>query len=97
VCKYITSGDGERGCGRTRDTTVNHGTYDHLTGQTTWDSSIDGRGFPASAYLSGQPDFWGSSAWPAFGPDTLQLSESQKVIPAKARFLQGNYCVGGGR
>ena len=97
VCKYETSSDGERGCGRTRSTTINHGTHDFLTGQTTWDSSISHKGFPDSAYLSSKPSFWGSSAWPTFGPDTLGSSGSQKIIPAKSRFLSaqqgnGSYC-----
>ncbi|MEM9773395.1 MAG: hypothetical protein AAF902_02360 [Chloroflexota bacterium] len=93
VCKFTNSSDGERGCGRTRETTVNHGTHDYLTGKTTWDSSISERGFPSSIYLSGKPSFWGNSAWPMFGPDRLGLSESQKVIPAKARYLAGDYCA----
>ncbi|MEM9774470.1 MAG: hypothetical protein AAF902_07825 [Chloroflexota bacterium] len=93
VCKFTNSSDGERGCGRTRDTTVNHGTHDYLTGRTTWDSSIHERGFPSSLYLSGKPSFWGNSVWPMFGPDRLGLSESQKVIPAKARYLSGDYCA----
>lgn len=92
VCKYINSSDGERGCGRTRDTTVNHGTYDYLLKQTTWDSSISKKAFPNSAYLSSKPPFWGNRAWPMFGPDMLGLSESQKVIPAKARYTARNYC-----
>ena len=100
VCKYVTSSDGERGCGRTRETTINHGTHDYLTGQTSWDNSISERGFPASVYLSGKPVFWGSSAWPAFGPDRLSLSESDKMIPAKSRYLnslqgQGEVCYTG--
>ncbi|MEM9777302.1 MAG: hypothetical protein AAF902_22180, partial [Chloroflexota bacterium] len=97
VCKFTNSSDGERGCGRTRNTTLVHGTHDYLTGQTSWDSSISNRSFPNSVYLSGKPSFWGSSAWPTFGPDTLNQSESNKIIPAKSRFLaaqSGNssYC-----
>ncbi len=100
VCKYETSSDGERGCGRTRETTVNHGTHDYLTGQTTWDSSVSSRSFPNSVYLNGKPSFWGSSAWPSFGPDRLGLSENDKMIPAKARFIdaqngRGSYCYSG--
>ncbi len=97
VCKYETSNDGERGCGRTRETTINHGTYDHLRNEFMWDNSINERDFPNSVYLNGKPAFWGNSAWPSFGPDTLQLNETQKMIPAKSRFLNaqnggGSFC-----
>ena len=97
VCKYTNSSNGERGCGRTRDTTVNHGTHDYLKNETTWDNSISTRGFPASAYLNGRPSFWGSSPWPMYGPDTLSLGENQKQIPAKVRFMEasqgrGSFC-----
>jgi len=94
VCKYVNSGDEDRGCGRTRDTTVNHGTYDYLTGQTTWDSSLS-RNIPDSAYRSGKPPFWGNTPWPSFGPDTSGLSEAQKMVPAKKRYLAGDYCYSG--
>ncbi|MFK7801061.1 MAG: hypothetical protein AB8G95_05475 [Anaerolineae bacterium] len=93
VCKFTNSSDGERGCGRTRETTLIHGTHDFLTGETTWDSSIGATSFPASAYKSQKPSFWGSTAWPTFGPDTLNQNEANKIVPAKSRFLaaqQGN-------
>ncbi|MEM9774889.1 MAG: hypothetical protein AAF902_09930 [Chloroflexota bacterium] len=94
VCKFTNSADSERGCGRTRETTVNHGTHDYLTGQTEWSNTIGESSFPHSAYLTQKPAFWGSlSPWPTFGPDLLTLSEEDKMIPAKARFLQGDYCV----
>ncbi len=90
VCKYVNTSDGERGCGRTRQTTYAHGNHDYLQNQTLWSGSISDRGFPASLYRSGKPSFWGNQAWPSFGPDTLGLSENQKMIPAKARFLNAN-------
>ncbi len=94
VCKFITSSDSERGCGRTRETTVNHGTYDYFSGQTTWDRSLS-RNIPDSAYRSSKPPFWGNAPWPLFGPDTLGLSDAQKIVPAKSRYLAGDYCYSG--
>ena len=74
-----------------------HGTHDYLTGQTSWDSSIGATAFPASAYKSEKPSFWGNTAWPTFGPDRLGVGESSKIIPAKVRFLNaqngnGSFC-----
>ena len=103
TCDFVLGSDGKEygqndpSCVRTEATTINHGTYDYLLDKETWDSSINQRDFPDSVYLSSKPDFWGSQAWPPFGPDTQNNAESQKIIPAKARFLsakagQGNYC-----
>lgn len=90
VCKYTNSSNDDRGCGRTRETTVNHGNHDYLKGETTWDSSISNRGFPASAYRNSRPSFWGNLPWPMYGPDTLGLSENQKQLPAKTRFIEAS-------
>ncbi|MEM7801810.1 MAG: PT domain-containing protein, partial [Chloroflexota bacterium] len=90
ICKNNDTGRSTNGCQRTRATTRNHGNYDHFSGQTVWDSSISEQNFPDSAYLGQTPDFWDSSAWPPFGPDTIgSVAESDKIIPAKSRFLNG--------
>jgi hypothetical protein len=45
--------------------------------------SLGGAALPRSLYLSEKPAWFGSLAWPAFGPDAT--FESNK-IPAQARF-----------
>ncbi|HSI59919.1 MAG TPA: glycosyl hydrolase family 28-related protein [Ideonella sp.] len=71
-------------------TAIVHGDYDYVTGTFRWDSKIADRDVPASYYLSGKPAWFGSSAWPAFGPD-LNNSALAVVtsIPAKTCYDQG--------
>jgi hypothetical protein len=83
-------------------TAIVHGDYDYVTGTFRWDSKIADRDVPASYYLSGKPAWFGSSAWPAFGPD-LNNSALAVVtsIPAKTCYDQGKMpgCLstGGGK
>jgi len=67
------------------DTILVHGNYNYKTGQVTkWESSLS-QNIPASLYLSGKPAWFGSHAWPPFGPDKAPNSGK---IPAWERFEQ---------
>jgi hypothetical protein len=48
-----------------------------------WDAAIADHSIPASLYLSGKPSWWGSLAWPPFGPD---LTPKEGPIPAQLRY-----------
>jgi hypothetical protein len=74
-----------------RSTMILHGNYDYKTnGVANWDGgSVHGLG--ESMYYSSKPAFFGSCAWPAFGPD---LSPITKVLPAKSRFEGPDSCAG---
>jgi hypothetical protein len=66
--------------------TLIHGNYDSIGGGVVWDSSNSDHNLPASLYLSAKPIWFGSLAWPAFGPD---LSPMVGTIPAKVRYESG--------
>ena len=48
--------------------TLLHANWDSLNKGIIWNGSND-RSLPASMYLSSKPGWWGSSPWPAIGPD----------------------------
>jgi hypothetical protein len=50
------------------NTSFVHGLYNNVDGSTTWASGVT-RSLPSSLYLSGKPSWWGSTPWPAIGPD----------------------------
>jgi hypothetical protein len=68
--------------GNVRATLLRHGNWDSVTNNTVWDQTIPDRTIPQSLYLSGKPSWWGSSPWPAIGPD---LSPMAGQIPAMQR------------
>jgi len=69
-----------------RATTILHGNYDFTTqGVAFWDGGAN-HTLKASMYYASKPSFFGSYAWPAFGPD---LSPIVGTIPAKVRYEQG--------
>jgi hypothetical protein len=55
-----------------------------VTGLVTWDATITTQQMPPSLTYSQKPAFWGSSPWPAFGPD-VAASLTNK-IPAQLRY-----------
>jgi hypothetical protein len=64
-------------------TSINHGNYDYKTrGVAYWEGGTD-HALKNSMYYSTKPSFFGTSAWPAFGPDLNPVAGS---IPAKDRF-----------
>jgi hypothetical protein len=72
------------------DTAIIHGDYDYLKGTFRWNSSLSVTDLPASMYLGAKPAWFGSLAWPAFGP-TPGAPTTARVgnIPAKACYDQG--------
>ena len=62
---------------------IRHGNYDYATLTTKWEESISGHGIPNSMYLASKPSWFGSLAWPPFGPD---ISGYINDIPAKRRW-----------
>jgi hypothetical protein len=77
----------------TRNTMILHGNYDYKTrGVAHWDGGA-AHGIKNSLYYSSKPAFFGSCAWPAFGPD---LASVTNTLPAKARYEGATTCGGGG-
>jgi hypothetical protein len=69
-----------------RSTTILHGNYDFKTqGVAFWDGGAN-HNLKPSMYYSSKPSFFGSYAWPPFGPD---LSPVAGTLPAKVRYDQG--------
>jgi len=71
---------------RVKGTILRHGNWDSVTtanGGIVWDASISDHVIPTSLYLTGKPSWWGSGAWPPFGPD---LTPRQSTLPAQQRF-----------
>jgi len=66
-----------------RATTILKGNYNYKHEAVPANEALSGAGLPKSLYLSEKPAWFGSLAWPAFGPDTT--FENNK-IPAQARF-----------
>lgn len=90
---YANLSDGGDNSGNTSlpyTTALLHGEYDFVTGQFRWDSSISSKSVPASYYRAARPAWFGSMAWPAFGPDLANPATALVGnIPAKACFDEG--------
>ena len=79
-------------------TAIIHGDFDFVTGKFRWDGGISSQELPASMYLSKKPSWFGSLAWPAFGPDVINPTTALVgEIPAKFCFEQGKMpsCLAG--
>jgi hypothetical protein len=85
---FQSPGDGTISDSNVRARTLIHGNYDYIGGGGVWDSSNADHNLPASLYLSTKPAWFGSLAWPAFGPD---LSPMVGTIPAKVRYEGGTF------
>jgi hypothetical protein len=66
-----------------RATTLLKGNYNYKHEAVPPNEALNGGGLPKSLYLTEKPAWFGSHAWPAFGPDTAFESNQ---IPAQARF-----------
>lgn len=74
----------------TRSTMIIHGNYDYKTqGVAHWDGGSTRTALRSSMYYTSKPSFFGSCAWPAFGPD---LSPITRALPAKERFELRDTC-----
>jgi hypothetical protein len=63
---------------------------DSVTDGVVWDPEIEERQLPASLYLPGRPEFWGSQPWPASGPDPGDPEVLRDgMIPAQERYRGG--------
>lgn len=69
-------------------TIIRHGNFDFVRNQIEWDNSISLRTIPNSLYLKSKPEWFGSLAWPAIGPD---LSPPNGIIPAQWRYENQKY------
>ena len=63
----------------TLSTLIRGGNYDYLTNSTHWEN-LTAQAIPNSFYLAAKPCFFGSTPWPAVGPDVAGYSND---IPAK--------------
>ncbi len=68
---------------KSNSTALRHGNFDYASQSAKWDPGISDHVLPPSLYLSQKPLFFGSLAWPPFGPDCNPLVGS---LPAKERF-----------
>ena len=86
-------GGAQSGIPSADSTSLNHGNYDFKTnGVAFWEGGSN-HALKKSMYYSSAPAFFGSCAWPTFGPD---LSPLTKTLPAKARYEGDTSCNGGG-
>lgn len=70
-------------------TAIVHGDYDFVTGTLRWNPTLS-NALPNSFYRAAKPAWFGSLAWPAFGPATASPSTpSVGNIPAKACYDAG--------
>ena len=70
-------------------TAIVHGDYDFVTGTLRWNPTLS-NALPNSFYRAAKPAWFGSLAWPAFGPTTASPSTpSVGNIPAKACYDAG--------
>ena len=73
-----------------RTSTILHGNYDYKTnGVAFWDGGSS-HSLKDSMYYTSTPAFFGSCAWPAFGP----VSPVNGTLPAKARYELSSACGG---
>jgi hypothetical protein len=76
-----------------------HGNYENLGQKTVWASGMS-QVLPASLYLPGKPAWWGSSAFPAIGPDVKNGTgpgSHNLGIPAQNCYLKIMGGVDGGQ
>ena len=74
-----------------------HGDYDYVTGSFRWNAGIANQNLPSSFYRTAKPAWFGSLAWPAFGPSpSTPTAALVGSIPAKACYDQGKMpnCLG---
>lgn len=64
-----------------------HGNWDSVTQGALWEAGISEHNLPPSLYRGGKPNWWGSLAWPAIGPD---LNPIDGQIPAQQRYYSIN-------
>jgi hypothetical protein len=69
-------------------TMLRHGNYDYYNKAVLWDPNIADQSIPASLYLNGKPDWWGSLPWPAVDPLADPSTFKSITIPAKRRYEQ---------
>jgi hypothetical protein len=71
-------------------TAIIHGDYDFVTGSFRWSDDINEKSLPGSLVYAARPSWFGSLAWPAFGPSpSTPTSALIGNIPAKACYEQG--------
>ena len=71
-------------------TAIIHGDYDYVLDSFKWSASISTKSVPASMYRGAKPAWFGSLAWPAFGPATASpTTPLVGNIPAKACYDLG--------
>src|SRR5262245_36288272 len=75
------------------NSTIKHGNFDYVTDSVAhWDGGAD-HTLPSSLYYGGKPAFFGTLAWPPFGPD---VNFGANTIPAQNRYIGGAGAPGGG-
>jgi hypothetical protein len=94
----LTDGGSDSGDSASPYTTaLVHGDYDYVTGTFRWDTTLSSKALPSSFYRAAKPAWFGTLAWPVFGPATAAPTTLlMGNIPAKACYDQGKMpnCLG---
>lgn len=70
--------------------TLRHGNWDAANDAVVWDPAVGNTNLDSSLFLDSKPAFFGSLAWPAYGPSEPTNIESDLLkIPAGYRLLKG--------
>ncbi len=73
-----------------KTTTLLHGNWDAANNAVVWDPAVADRALPDSLFLTSKPSWFGSLAWPAYGPNAPSNTVSDLAkIPAGYRLLYG--------
>ena len=95
----LTDGGGDSGdTSASYTTAIVHGDYDYVKNTFSWNAGITNKALPSSFYKGAKPAWFGTLAWPAFGPATASPTTALTGnIPAKACYDAGKMpnCLGG--
>jgi hypothetical protein len=84
------SGDNSGNKAEPFTTAIIHGDYDFVKSTFRWSPMITNQNLPGSFYRATKPSWFGTLAWPAFGPQTTMPAAAQVgSIPAKACYDSG--------
>lgn len=86
---FIDAGDSDASGNdaQVKSTLLRHGNWDSVTNGVVWDPNISDHVIPDSLYLKAKPSWFGSLAFPPYGPDRTPMTGQ---IPAEVRYTQGS-------
>jgi len=86
---FIDAGDADAAGNdsQVKSTLLRHGNWDSVTNGVVWDPNIADHVIPDSLYLKAKPSWFGTLAFPPYGPDLTPMTGQ---IPAEVRYKQGS-------